>query len=164
MYKRKQTECVCQNCGKVFMKNDSDIKFALKKGRTKFCCSLKCNGIFGNPKTGLFTYIFNSSRKRKIKVPFNITKEDLEKQWELQNGKCIYTGVDLILPNNTNIKDINHIYRASLDRIDSEKGYEKNNIQFISLSMNYMKHVMSHEDTILLCKKIADNHKNLIIS
>ena len=36
---------------------------------------------------------------------------------------------------------------ASLDRIDSSKAYEVDNVQFISKSLNYMKHVMSDADT-----------------
>ena len=47
------------------------------------------------------------------------------------------------------------IYTASLDRIDSNKGYIKGNVQFISTAINYMKNNMSNEDTIKLCKIIA---------
>lgn len=56
---------------------------------------------------------------------------------------------------------INHnnpIYTASLDRIDSSKGYEIGNIQFISTAINYMKNTMSHEDTLKLCKIIAEKY------
>ena len=47
------------------------------------------------------------------------------------------------------------IYTASLDRIDSNKGYIKGNVQFISTAINYMKNNMSNEDTVKLCKIIA---------
>ena len=49
----------------------------------------------------------------------------------------------------------NPIYTASLDRIDSSKGYVIGNVQFISTALNYMKNNMSHNDTIKLCNIIA---------
>lgn len=52
----------------------------------------------------------------------------------------------------------NPIYTASLDRIDSSKGYEIGNVQFISTAINYMKNTMSHEDTLKLCKIIAEKY------
>lgn len=72
---------------------------------------------------------------------------DLQYLYDLQNtqnGICPYTKVKLILENTTN--DPN--YTASLDRIDSTKGYIKGNIQFISVSMNFLKNKYN-KDTII---------------
>lgn len=60
----------------------------------------------------------------------SISKEDLVELWNKQNGKCAITGIDLVygkgrLPNT-----------ASLDRIDSSKGYHIDNIRFICLFAN----------------------------
>lgn len=44
------------------------------------------------------------------------------------------------------------------NRIDSSKGYEIGNVQFISTAINYMKNTMSHEDTIKLCNIIAQKY------
>ena len=44
---------------------------------------------------------------------------------------------------------------ASLDRIDSSKPYEKNNVVFVSAPINYMKNIMTEEETVAYCKKIA---------
>ena len=64
--------------------------------------------------------------------------------WFLVNINCWYKNIH----NNP-------IYIASLDRIDSSKGYIIGNVQFISTSINYMKNTMSHNDTLLLCNLIA---------
>jgi len=45
---------------------------------------------------------------------------------------------------------------ASLDRIDSNIGYIKGNIQWVSQCINYMKNTMTHEETIKICKLITD--------
>lgn len=48
--------------------------------------------------------------------------------------------------------------RNAKNRIDSSKGYEIGNVQFISTAINYMKNTMSHEDTIKLCNIIAQKY------
>lgn len=52
---------------------------------------------------------------------------------------------------------------ASVDRIDSSKGYEKDNIQYVSRNINYAKGILSHQqmlDFINLIKK--DGREGLI--
>jgi hypothetical protein len=49
--------------------------------------------------------------------------------------------------------------RASLDRIDSSKGYIKGNIQFISITCNYAKSDMSHEEMLTFCETISNFNK-----
>lgn len=51
----------------------------------------------------------------------------------------------------------NPIYTASVDRIDSSKGYIPGNIQFVSTCINYMKNTMSDSDIRLMCKYIAEH-------
>lgn len=70
-------------------------------------------------------------------------------------GICPYTGIELKHPS---IKKKNSIIKtASLeDRIDSSKGYVEKNLQFVSMAINFMKNSMSHEETIKLCKIIAE--------
>jgi hypothetical protein len=47
---------------------------------------------------------------------------------------------------------------ASLDRIDSSKGYTKNNIQWIYKPINSMKRDYTQERFIELCKLVAKNN------
>jgi len=44
---------------------------------------------------------------------------------------------------------------ASVDRIDSNKGYIKGNVQFVHKDINLMKNVLNIEYFIEMCKKIA---------
>lgn len=46
-------------------------------------------------------------------------------------------------------------YRASLDRIDSSKGYIKGNVQFVATPINYLKGTMSDETTKAYLREIA---------
>lgn len=78
----------------------------------------------------------------------DLTLEYLKNLFEKQNGTCIYSKVVLTLPHYH--KKNNPIYTASLDRIDSSKGYIQGNVQFISIAMNHMKNSMTHEQTLEL--------------
>lgn len=74
-----------------------------------------------------------------------ICLEDIKKQWEKQNGICIYSGVSLILPLFNDIKTPAFL-TASIDRIDSSKNYTKDNIQIISITCNFAKNKLSHDE------------------
>lgn len=86
-----------------------------------------------------------------------LTLEDLQEQWELQQGVCPYTKLKLTLPEDGNIATLDVSIRASLDRIDSSKPYEVGNIQFISTPINYMKNSMSDEQTKEYLRVISAN-------
>ena len=120
----------------------------IKTYRTDYNNAIKV--ILTNDKTKLYTY---KNSKKRFK-DFNLTLEYLKQLWEEQKGICPYTGIQLCLAEyKANHND--PIYTASLDRIDSSKGYTIGNVQFISTAINYMKNTMSHEETINLCNIIA---------
>lgn len=88
-------------------------------------------------------------RMKHRKKECTISLEDLEEIWKKQNGRCAYTKLQLVLVTHTNPrKDIPKWKLASVDRIDSSKGYEKDNIQFVSRTLNYAKNDMKHEEMI----------------
>lgn len=185
MSKRKQIICECVKCKKVINKDLSEVKRNIKMGRQSFC-SISCAVTYRNLndpkyKTEEFKHQFKERMKgypnpskpdeytlfreslRKIKMRYkqnidkfyNVTLQDLKNQWELQNGKCPYSGIKLSLTTVNN-----PIYKASVDRIDSSKGYIVGNIQWVSQAINYMKSTMSHEETLKLCKFIATNYNS----
>ena len=79
--------------------------------------------------------------------------EEMWEQWLIQDGKCKLTGKKLLLHtrkgNNTT---------ASLDRIDSSKGYTKDNIQWIHKDIQRMKTNFDNEYFIEICKKVSEWH------
>ena len=58
--------------------------------------------------------------------------------------------------------EYNHKYKASLDRIDSSKGYTPNNIQFTTWICNQAKNNLDEVDFIEMCKDVALTEKKLI--
>jgi len=171
--KRKLITCVCDTCGCEFEKPESEYLRNIALGRHNFC-SRSCSGKFITDKklnsykssnhSDISKYCDNRKdkftpfketfrrAKRRFKE-FNISLQDLKDQWELQNGKCAYTNLQLVLPIGNKSNDIR--YTASLDRIDSSKGYIKGNIQFVATPINYMKSSMSDDDFKNYLKEIA---------
>lgn len=118
---------------------DLQKKGILKKGGNHLADRHTCYRVF----------IKRMKNRNKGSKECNITLEDLEKVWNNQNGLCAYTKIPLVLVTHTNPrKDIPKWNLASVDRIDSSKGYEKDNIQFVSRTINYAKNNMSHEEMI----------------
>lgn len=91
-----------------------------------------------------FSQIKTGASKRNLN--FNISIQDMQTQWDNQNGKCALSGQALSFKSKT----------ASLDRIDSALGYEKSNIQWIHKTLNWMKRNMPESEFIYMCKAVAD--------
>jgi hypothetical protein len=165
----KQT-ITCEYCGSAFDREAREIKRSQKKGRKNFCSRSCCGKTNINniplDKRGSFDISLHSSnrkdefsgfreflrRARNRNLEINLDLKDLVLVWNSQNGICPYSGVVLKLPSS---KNNSKIYTASLDRIDSSKGYVKDNIQFVSTTINFMKNTLSDEETKEFCKQIS---------
>lgn len=140
----------CDFCGKLFNKTVKEYNRNQKLGRRHFCsrsCSAK------SKKGTDFKYIIRNS-KRRCKE-FNITSDYLQELWDKQQGICPYTGLNLVIPTYQNVNSIDITIKASLDRIDSSKGYIIGNVQFVSYPINLMKTTMSDIDTKKYLKSIS---------
>lgn len=170
---RSKIEVTCSNpdCGKKFLKDKSEANRNKKIGRSNYC-SLKCSGHVNNkhlPKGSPSHLRANNRRdkytglrehftrvKQRVK-DHDIDLDDLLKQWKQQKGICPYTGIKLLHPRDAKDKPL--MYKASLDRIDSNQGYVADNIQFVSACANLAKNSMSHDEMIEFCKVVADRWK-----
>lgn len=97
-------------------------------------------------------------RNKYKKFEFSITIEEI---WELflkQDRKCVFSGIELKF--TTNHRNKKGDQTASLDRIDSSKGYITGNIQWVHKRINMMKQSMKDEDFINWCRLIAKNREN----
>lgn len=173
----KMVTIKCDHCEIDFEKRQSEYKRSTSMGRQNFC-SRSCVGKHshkhltnssherynvsrhaGNRKDEYTDFRYYMKHVKSRYKEYDITLDDLKDLWELQKGICPYSNINLKLSTHTNTSsDI--IHSASLDRIDSSKGYIKGNIQYVSLAINYMKSTMSHEETIQMCKIIAENYKS----
>lgn len=75
-------------------------------------------------------------------------KEEAAKLIEHQNFKCAMTGLSISFVDKT----------ASLDRIDSNKGYIKGNMQWVHKDVNIMKNAYDLNYFIQICKLIVEEN------
>jgi len=153
-------------CGKIDYKRESHIdrmqvktcKYCSRKN--KYPEQRKSRGFFINQiNINWITYLNsndNLNRGVNKKLKCFITIDDLKNQLIKQNFKCAYTGRKLHVLNVFK-KDSN----ASIDRIDSNKNYTVDNIQWIYKPINTMKNSFSSEDFLEICKEISNYTRQL---
>lgn len=83
-------------------------------------------------------------------INVDVTKKYIFDLLEFQQNKCALTGRRISIGMGTKIPRT-----ASLDRIDSTKGYEEGNLQWVAVKLNQMKGSLSQGRFIELCKKVA---------
>lgn len=123
-------ECICGNLELMGLNE-------LILGYYKSCSKCQDQNYDGIIPMRYMTVLIHGARERKLE--WNITVEDIENQWHKQSGLCALTGVVLILDKN------NKYMTASLDRIDSSKGYIIDNIQWIDKDVNVLKNNYNEE-------------------
>lgn len=90
-----------------------------------------------------------SNRQKIIKI--SVT---MEYAWELflkQDRKCALSGLLLHFPKTNSFTGT-----ASLDRINSNIGYEPGNIQWVHKTVNLMKNKLSQDEFIKFCQLITE--------
>ena len=171
---RKTVTTICKTCGCSFEKIKSEYDRAELKFGNHYC-SRNCCGkdnikkqlgkwygkgnatqLISNNGRDEFTGFRDFLRRAKNRDKLgDLTLVDLKEQWEKQKGMCPYTGIQLKLSTYSKLKKPKIHELASLDRINSNKLYEKGNVVFVSTPINYMKNTMTEKETIKFCKIIA---------
>jgi hypothetical protein len=72
-----------------------------------------------------------------------------------QNGRCAISGVELTFIKRTD--GVKQHTNASIDRIDSGKGYEVGNVQLVCAIVNIMKSTMTTNQLVAWCELIVEN-------
>ena len=146
--------CDCGN--KTIVASDS-----LTQGTTKSCGCLHLERSQFGPKNKTWkgcgdiprhywTATIDNAKRRFIE--FNITIEYASEIFIKQDKKCAMTGLPLIFKKS---QDINRT--ASLDRIDSSKGYVEGNVQWVHKDINIMKSVFKQDYFIEICSLVYKN-------
>ena len=97
-------------------------------------------------------YLSNAQRRsKKLGIEFNLNAKFL---WELfikQNKKCALSGDPIFFSKKRSSRSEG---TASLDRIDSTKGYTMDNVQWVHKNVNLMKMYLDETTFISFCEKI----------
>lgn len=151
---RRMYTCKC-SCGII---KDIRVDYLVHEG-TKSCGS--CNRRTGNLSplfkgykeisSSFWSAIKTGAQRRKI--VFDLSIEYVYNLFRKQNRKCYYTGTPLTFPSN---KKERSQANASLDRIDSNKGYTEGNVQWVDKKVNRIKHTLSDQEFKELCRQVTE--------
>jgi len=141
------TKCKCGTEKKI-------VAFYLLNGRVKSCGCQKNRSKDGHPNWKGGSLFFPISKYNKLKrntkyFDFNVSYDDLIILAENQDYKCNLSGMQLTCDN------------FSIDRIDSSRGYDISNIQYIHKDINIMKNSYSNEYFMWICKLICENNNDI---
>ena len=105
-----------------------------------------------NYNKGINVPWFNKFEKNAAKrsIDFDITIDDVLKVYLDQNKVCNLSGIPI---GWTMVEKTHNI---SIDRIDSNKGYYRDNIQLVYPKINMMKFTYSQDEFIDLCKRVSN--------
>jgi hypothetical protein len=91
---------------------------------------------------------------KKRGLEFNVTIQHVFELLEKQNFRCALTGLDIHLSDyRTNVAQNGST--ASLDRIDSTKGYVEGNLQWVHRVVNTMKTDLSEKEFVEFCMLVV---------
>lgn len=141
--------CKCK-CG-----NEKEIAAAsLKRGLTSSCGCYKRDLVRNNGYKDISASFWRRKEKEAANrgIEFSITKEDVWEIFERQNMLCAYTGVSISFSPDSNKPQQ---ATASIDRIDSFKGYTKDNIQIVHKAVNLCKSWLPEDEFVAMCNLVA---------
>lgn len=109
------------------------------------------------------TYFGSIRRRAKHQgYAFDITVDYVWDLFVRQDGQCVYTGYCLTMPmlgqNGFAPGFDTEVKYASLDRIDSSKGYIMGNVQWVWVKVNKVKFDLTEEEFIEICYKVVERH------
>lgn len=110
----------------------------------------KCSNSSKNKPVGDKQRLYNRFRKSANNrgIAWSINFDDF---CEVYDGTCALTGWEINMDYGTGT--------ASLDRIDSTKGYEKGNVQWVHTMVNMSKNKYTQCDFVKMCEAVADKTK-----
>lgn len=149
--KHYKWKCLC-DCGEFHIAPSQSLS-----RKPNITCN-KCRSLNHRSKETIKSFIFsNMIRAAKDReLEFTLTKEYITELYLEQNGKCAISKLDIIFAP-TSKEHLQCGSTASLDRIDSSKGYIIGNVQWVHKRINFMKSDMTQSEFVAFCKAVAEN-------
>lgn len=165
----KQGRSWCQvrcDCGHIGVRRKDHVE----SGRTKCCksCSARNtlkshpnphfseheHGGVGDLSLTFWRAIRDGAERRGLEFSLTIAQA-----WELflsQNGRCALSGAEITLSSKTKNGNPDYdLFTASLDRVDSRRGYYIGNVQWVHKDINRMKGDLPQAEFLQWCKKVS---------
>ena len=101
-------------------------------------------------------------RAKKYNLLIDIDLDFLTNLCEQQNGKCKLTDIDFTFKLREKEKGHFNPFNPSIDKIDSKKGYTKDNVRLVCVVVNLALNEFGEEVFKLMCQSYINKSKNLL--
>ena len=161
-----QWKCIC-DCGQETIATTGKLNYGVKQScgclvghnlKPKFGKDHHCWRGYEEILGAIWYRIIHSAKKRNHEVGITI-----KEAWDLfvkQDRKCAISGVELHFAKNSK-ELLLGLNTASLDRIDSNRGYITSNIQWVHVNVNYMKQEFGQSKLLEWCKTITRHQQEI---
>jgi hypothetical protein len=155
---------LCTSCNKVKLLSQFEtFKDGFVRGLCQQCVTLqKAKKTSATPES--YLQVLNTqlkSQRLKQGVQYDLTKEDVVDLWETQNGKCALSGVLMTHQRDGTYGDRKKKeFNASIDRINPNGPYVRQNVQLVANRINTMKHTLSQDMFMWWIKNIHEHFDN----
>jgi hypothetical protein len=159
--KESQGSRLCTSCNKVKLLSQFEtFKDGFVRGLCQQCVTLqKAKKTSATPES--YLQVLNTqlkSQRLKQGVQYDLTKEDVVDLWETQNGKCALSGVLMTHQRDGTYGDRKKKeFNASIDRINPNGPYVRQNVQLVANRINTMKHTLSQDMFMWWIKNIHEH-------
>lgn len=121
----------------------------LVRGISKCCFECGHNKTISTVQIPSSWWYKTMDQARSRNIEWDLTEDVVLKILKEQDWKCALTGMEISFKPMT----------ASLGRIDSDKHYFADNVQWVHKHINIMKHRYEQDYFISMCKLVAENHR-----
>jgi hypothetical protein len=153
----REWECLC-DCGKThYATSNHLVRGGIKScGCAQFRSAKEHQGWlgFGDISGRYFGQLRRGAKHRNL--PFEVTLKYVWNLYLKQNKRCALTGEPLEFYLSESKRNVQ---TASLDRIDSTKGYIEGNVQWIHQCVNFMKQDLSETEFKQWCQRVCGYSK-----
>lgn len=120
----------------------------------KSCCkegnAISRNKVNSSIETRAKVFLYNAQNSaKKRKQEFSLEINDIVDFWNKQSKICAYSGIEMTLESGK-------LNTVSIERIDSNIGYTKENTILVCQAINRMKSDFSYDDFYMLCKSVTE--------
>ena len=151
---------ICTSCNKAKLLSQFET---FKEGQVRGICQ-QCVTLQRARKTSAtpesYLRVLNTqlkSQRLKQDIEYEITTEDVIDMWEMQDGKCALSGMLMTHQRDGTYGDRKpKEFNASIDRINPQGPYVRENVQLVTARVNTMKHTLGEEMFVWWVKNIYE--------
>lgn len=143
----------CPSCGVMqdYLRHNYAVE-SLRLGKVCKACSNRetensHRGFVGPIRASWINKVRVSAETRGL--TWSLDDDFLVALYERQGGRCALTGWEI------GWADVGQVHTASLDRIDSDRGYEPGNVQFVHADVNMMKQAFPLDRFLEVCRAVT---------